>query len=195
MDSAANNLDLDASTKAPSTGSSLSFDDLYNQQFDFVWRSLRRLGVAPGLVDDATQDAFIVVHRRLSDLRSDASAKAWLFGIALRVAHDYRRSARRKPSQSFDIDTMTSQGKSPFDNTARAQAGRALERFLATLDDDRRAVFVLAELEELSAPDISEALGTGVNTIYSRLRAARERFAAFVARETENDAVQGDGHG
>ncbi|HEX2677902.1 MAG TPA: RNA polymerase sigma factor [Polyangiales bacterium] len=183
MDSAAGKLTLPAGTASAPVLKPRTFDDLYTQHFDFVWRSLRRLGVAPGLVDDATQDAFIVVHRRLGDLRSDASAKAWLFGIALRVAHDYRRTARRKPAMSADTDTMVSSERSPFESTATAQAGRILERFLSTLDEDRRSVFVLAELEQLSAPEISEALGAGVNTVYSRLRAARERFVEFLERE------------
>ncbi len=160
-----------------------SFEGLYKRHFDFVWRSLRRLGVPRSFVDDAAQDAFIVVHRRMPDLRPDASEKAWLFGIALRVAHDYRRTARRKPALSLDTDTVTSSEKSPFETSAIAQAGRLLERFLTTLDDDRREVFVLTELEGMSVPEISSALGTNLNTVYSRLRVARERFVAFLAHE------------
>jgi RNA polymerase sigma-70 factor (ECF subfamily) len=156
------------------------FDTLYEAYFDFVWRSLRRLGVPPSLAEDATQDAFVVVHRRLSDLRSDASPKAWLFGIALRVAHDYRRTLRRKGTSSLDAEAAPSKEHSPFDRTAKAQAAQVLERFLGTLDDDKHAVFVLAELEEMSAPEISEALTVNLNTVYSRLRAARERFVTYL---------------
>ena len=115
------------------------------------------------------------------DLEAGASAKGWLFGIALRVARDYRRRQKRKPTVSFDADAAPSSAANPFDDIAVAQAGRVLERFLATLDDDRRAVFVLSELEEMSAPEISTVLGTGVNTVYSRLRSARQRFVAFLA--------------
>lgn len=160
-----------------------SFEDIYAQSFDFVWRSLRRLGVPHELLDDAAQDTFIVVHRKLGELRPDASSKAWAFGIALRVARDYRRRLRRKPTVSHDMDMAASTSAGPFESTAAAQALRVLERFLGTLDDDKRAVFVLAELEEMSAPEIGEALGTGINTIYSRLRIARERFVAFLASQ------------
>lgn len=181
MESSAGKLRLESEPSEPKMAPERSFDDLYTQHFDFVWRNLRRLGVPPALLEDAAQDTFVVVHRRLLDLHHDASAKGWLFGIALRVAHDYRRTRKRKPTVSFDVDSTCSPSDGPFENVAVVEAGRVLERFLATLDADKRAVFVLAELEELSAPEMSEALGVGVNTIYSRLRAARERFVDFLA--------------
>jgi RNA polymerase sigma-70 factor, ECF subfamily len=157
------------------------FDVLYGEHFNFVWRSLRRLGVHPSWVEDAAQDAFLVVHRRLADLRPDASAKAFLFGIALRVARDYRRRAQRKHAVSLDVEKEISQQSGPFEKTAKAQAVRKLEAFLATLDEDRAAVFVLSELEGMTAPEISQALSVNQNTVYSRLRSARERFIAFAA--------------
>ncbi len=163
------------------------FEGIYAEQFDFVWRSLRRLGVDPAAVEDAAQDTFMIFHRRFSDLRPDASVKAFLFGIALRVAHDYRRSARRKKTVSLDTENQLSLDSGPFECTAKARAARLLERFLSSLDDDKRAVFVLAELEEMSGPEISEALSLKQNTVYSRLRVARERFLAFLA-------LEGDGH-
>jgi RNA polymerase sigma-70 factor (ECF subfamily) len=181
MSRAAQKLVLEASvTAAPAER---SFDVLYEQYFDFVWRSLRRLGVHPALVEDAAQDAFVVVHRRFADLRPEASVKAWLFGIAMRVASDYRRKQRRKGTVSIDVDSATSDDTSPYDSTARAEAARFVERFLSTLDDDKQAVFLLADLEGMSAPEISEALGTKLNTVYSRLRIARERLLEFMRAE------------
>jgi RNA polymerase sigma-70 factor (ECF subfamily) len=162
---------------------SRSFHALYQQFFDFVWRSLRRLGVRPALVEDAVQDTFIVVHRRLCDLRPDASAKAFVFAIALRVAHDYRRSDRRKGTESLHEEPVGGPETGPFEGTAKAEAVRVLERFLATLDESKRAVFVSAELEGMSAPEISEALDVPLNTVYSRLRVARERFVAFLTSQ------------
>ena len=158
-----------------------AFDTLYTLHFNFVWRSLRRLGVHPSWVEDAAQDTFLVVHRRLADLRPDASAKAFLFGIALRVARDYRRRALRKHSVSLDVEKEMSHLSGPFERAAKAEAVRMLEAFLATLDEDRAAVFVLSELEGMTAPEISQALGANQNTVYSRLRTARERFVVFAA--------------
>src|SRR3954447_16537186 len=92
-----------------------SFDSLYAEHFDFVWRTLRRLGVHPSVVDDAAQDTFVVLHRRLPELRADASARAFVFGIAQRVAHDYRRTARRKHSVSLEGE-LVSPGEGPFES-------------------------------------------------------------------------------
>jgi RNA polymerase sigma-70 factor, ECF subfamily len=181
MNSAAQKLPLGTPEAARSVAR--GFDDLYGRYFDFVWRSLRRLGVPPALVEDAAQDSFVVVHRRIADLRPDASEKAWLFGIAMRVARDYRRTQRRKGATSFDADTVTSGEVSPFERTAKAEATRTLERFLALVDEEKRAVFVMAELEGMTAPEISEATGVNLNTVYSRLRNARERFVAFLNEE------------
>jgi RNA polymerase sigma-70 factor, ECF subfamily len=161
----------------------LSFDELYAQHFKFVWRNLRRLGVPEALVEDAAQDTFVVVLRRITDLRPDASARGWLFAIALRVARDYRRTAQRKPVVSLDVERHASCDRSPFESAAQAQAGRVLERFLDTLDEARRVVFVLADLEDMTAPEIADSLGVPVNTVYSRLRSARERFVEFLEAE------------
>jgi RNA polymerase sigma-70 factor (ECF subfamily) len=157
------------------------FTALYRQHFDFVWRSLRRLGVSPAVVEDAVQDTFIVLHRRLGDLRPEASFRSFLFAIALRVARDYRRSAQRKSTDALDMDASSSHEPGPFERTATAQAARILERFLDSLDESKRAVFAAAELEGMTAPEISEALSMPVNTVYSRLRVARLRFVAYLA--------------
>jgi RNA polymerase sigma-70 factor (ECF subfamily) len=166
---------------------SCEFEALYHEHFDFVWRSLRRFGVDASLIEDATQDTFVVVHRRLADLRQNASRKAFLFGIAMRVAQDYRRRARRKGAETLDLESSVSREAGPFEHTAKVEAARLVERFLETLDDDKRAVFSLSDLEELSAPEISEALGVKLNTVYSRLRVARDLFIAYLAA--------GKGHG
>ena len=159
------------------------FAKLYADHFAFAWRTLRRLGVRESQLEDAAQDTFVVLHRRLSDLRPDASPKAFVFRVAQRVAHDYRRSARRKGAQSLDTESEISAEQGPFEHAAKAQGLRALMRFLKSLDDDRRAVFMLTELEQMSAPEIAEALGANLSTTYSRLRSARELFVAFLAQE------------
>jgi RNA polymerase sigma-70 factor, ECF subfamily len=164
----------------PQAPESRSFDDIYAQHFGFVWRNLRRLGVPEASVEDAAQDTFVVVYRRWQDLRPDASVKAWLFAIAVRVAHDHRRTQRRKGTVHLDVDNHASPELGPFDQTACAEAAGELESFLSSLDDGRRAVFVMAELEEMTAPEMTESLGVGLNTVYSRLRSARKSFMAFL---------------
>jgi RNA polymerase sigma-70 factor (ECF subfamily) len=158
------------------------FAEIYERHFSFVWRSVRRLGVAEASVDDAVQDVFLVVHRRLDDFEGRSSIKTWLFGIVLRVVKDWRRTDSRKRrvgagAGDGDLDSVAADGtQSPHALTEQAQAVRMLHRVLDSLDDDKRAVFVMAELEQMSAPEIAEALGVNLNTVYSRLRAARRAF-------------------
>jgi RNA polymerase sigma-70 factor (ECF subfamily) len=160
------------------------FAAVYEQNFDFVWRSLRRLGVPEASMDDAAQDLFIVVHRRLGEFAGRSSVRTWLFGIALRVAGDYRRRLRRKgaPLRPLPDALPDTTRPGPYEDLARREAARVLDGLLDALDDAKRAVFVLAELEQMTAPEIAEVLDVNVNTVYSRLRAARADFERAVAR-------------
>ena len=157
-----------------------TFEELYASYFGFVWRSLQRLGVQYASLEDATQDVFVVVHRRLSDLRAEASVKAFLFSIAFRVAQAYRRKVRRKGAESLDAELHASQASGPHELAVAAEALQVVERFVDSLDESKRVVFVLSELEQMSAPEIADALTIPVNTVYSRLRHARERFVGYL---------------
>src|SRR5437773_399542 len=162
-------------------GESADFTALYEAEFAYVWRSLRRLGVSDAQLDDATQDVFLVVYRRLSDFESRSKLRTWIFGIVLRVASTYRRTAARRPTEPLD-EHAAAREASVEDLADRAVAGHLLRRLLDDLDDERRAVFVLAELEQMTAPEIAAALGVNLNTVYSRLRSARRDINAAVAR-------------
>jgi RNA polymerase sigma-70 factor (ECF subfamily) len=159
-----------------------------------VWRSLSRLGVDHSAVEDAAQDVFVVAHRRLAAFEGRSSVKTWLFGIALRVARDYRRGIRRKrnhglvPEGEADVGAVAdADAPSPLESATRVEAVERLRAILAELDEDHRAVFVLAELEQMSAPEIAEAVGANLNTVYTRLRAARRTFNESVARHAARD--------
>jgi len=155
-----------------------TFEEAYEQLFDFVWRSLRRLGVPAASIDDAVQDVFVVIHRRLADFEGRSALKTWAFGIALRVAGDHKRLLRRKGGHA-PLDARIADGApGPVECLDRSEAVRELDRILGTLDEDKRAVFVLVEIEQLSAPEAAAALGVNVNTVYSRLRAARREVEA-----------------
>jgi RNA polymerase sigma-70 factor, ECF subfamily len=168
-----------------------SFEAVYEETFDFVWRNARRLGVAPAQLDDAVQETFVVVHRRLGEFEGRSSLRTWIFGVLVRVAADHRRSARRKSphqrGEAVDPDTLADDHDGPHERAARGEGVRLLHRLLDELDDDRRAVFVLAELEQMSAPEIAESLGENINTVYARLRAARQEFEAAAQRERARD--------
>jgi RNA polymerase sigma-70 factor (ECF subfamily) len=166
----------------------LSFGDVYATHFRFVWRSLRRLGVDEAAIDDAVQEVFLVVHRRLTDFEPRFTVRAWLFRILSRIARDQKRTWRRKSpgAQGTGVcepDTVPDHRMlDPLENAERAEAVRLLHRVLEELDDDKREVFVLMDLEEMSAPEVAQALGIPVNTAYSRLRVARLEFDQALAR-------------
>lgn len=169
------------------------FEQIYDDNSVFIWRSLRGLGVADANVDDAVQEVFIVVHRRLPEYEPRAHIRSWLFGIAMRVAKDHRRSARRKPTVPLGEDPVLVARDSPFEQVARNQALAFVERFLDTLNDEQRALFVLTELEQLRVPEAAEVLGENLNTTYSRQRVIRKLFAEALAQNPEVDSEMSGG--
>ncbi|HVY49388.1 MAG TPA: sigma-70 family RNA polymerase sigma factor [Minicystis sp.] len=169
-------------------GAALDFDMVYEEHFDFVWRAVRQLGVAAASLDDAAQDVFVVAYRRLGDFDGRATVRAWLFGIAMRVASDYRRTVRRKGGAVELTPDLASARPSPQDDAETSESLRLFFRALDALDARQREVFVLAEVEQFTAPEAAAALGIPVNTVYSRLRAARLAFDAFLDAEGGGDA-------
>ena len=159
-----------------------SFEALYEEHFDFVWRSLRRLGIPAVHIDDAVQDVFLVVHRRLGEFEGRSTVKTWLFGIALRVASVHRRAAARRPTEPLTEEPADAAPAAAETLSEAREAARLVHQLLECLDEDRRAVFVLSELEQMTAPEISAALGVNLNTVYSRLRLARRDFDAALSR-------------
>jgi RNA polymerase sigma-70 factor (ECF subfamily) len=162
-----------------------SWETLYEEHFDFVWRSLRRLGVPVSGLDDAAQEVFLVAFRRASDFEGRSTLKTWLFGIAWNVA---RRASRTHPRHEEPLsDHEPSVATNQEESASRAEAVRTLYQVLNELDSEKRAVFVMAELEELTAPEIAEITGAPLNTVYSRLRAARADFDTALRRRRARD--------
>lgn len=164
-------------------------EEIYDAHFDFVWRSARRMGVPEAHADDVVQEVFLVAHRRLGDFEGRSTIKTWLFGILYRVVSDHRRRLRRKGGLDPLPEGLAAPPEScPAEQTAKRQRVELLHSLLASLDEDKRAVFVLAELEQMTAPEIGEALGLKINTVYSRLRGARKKFDEALARHRAREA-------
>lgn len=163
------------------------FDALYGEHFEFVWRTLRRLAVRPEDLDDAAQDVFIVFLRRRAEFRRESSYRTWLFGIASNVAHQYRRKASRQAHTTPVTESQHTPHPSPLEQASSSEALRVIDAFLTSLDDSKRDVFILAELEQMSAPEIAEALGVKLNTVYSRLRAARQAFQQLLSQHARSE--------
>jgi RNA polymerase sigma-70 factor, ECF subfamily len=156
------------------------FDALYRAHVRFVWRSLRRLGVREASLEDATQEVFLVVHRRFQDFRPGPTEKAWLFAIALRVASDQRRWVRRKGKLAPLREELIEGPGSPFEGTMKREASDLVNGFLDELDEARRSAFVLSELEQMTGAEAAVALDISPNTFFSRVYSARKAFVAFL---------------
>jgi RNA polymerase sigma-70 factor, ECF subfamily len=160
---------------------------IVTQHVDFVWRSLRRLGVCEADLPDAAQQVYLVVARKLSEVRC-GSERGFLFQTALRVAADMRRSRRRR-RECEDAPLAEIEDSAPRpDHYAEERRRRAqLDRVLDAMPLELRAVFVLSEIEELPMVEIALLLDIPAGTVASRLRRARLRFREQVAllHETE----------
>ncbi len=153
---------------------------LYREHFAMVWRGLRRLGVPEASLEDATQDVFLIVHRRAGDFAGRSSIKTWIYGIAVRVAKDYRRAERRHSRRVEQLAARLAyepeSAHSPADEAEHREANRLLHAALATMAEELRDVLVLVELEQLPVREAATALGLRVRTCQRRLRAAHEAF-------------------
>jgi RNA polymerase sigma-70 factor (ECF subfamily) len=167
-------VELAHSAPKATTAAAPPFAELYAEYAAFAWRTLRRLGVREADVEDVTQEAFVVVHRKLPEFDGRSSVKTWLFGICLRVASDHRRRAHVRREESVeevpDSATEPEQGKA----LEQRQARKVLDQILETLDEDKRTAFVLFELEQWPMADVAEAMGCPLQTAYARLYAARK---------------------
>ena len=166
------------------SGMSVSFESVYRTEFKPVWRVLARLGVPSASVEDVVHDVFLTAHRKWSDYDPARPARAWLFGIAYRKAADHRALKRYRHEVSDD-DAAAEVAAPSASSSDRRDAIKVLEMALAQMSDDARAVFVMHELEERAVPEIAELMGTPVPTAYTRLRSARQTFAAVVSSQAE----------
>jgi RNA polymerase sigma-70 factor (ECF subfamily) len=181
-----------ATQSTPAAGKRVTdFRALYDAHIDFVWRNLRRLGIPDADADDKTQEVFVVAHRRLAEFEDRGfGARAWLFQIALRVASDARRHRRRHPEDADGGIAMARESIAPDQTTSVAlrEDLTRLDRALGRIEVGRRAVLVLHEIEELTAPEIANSLGISVNTVYSRLRVARAELELALRGDMLRDA-------
>ena len=172
-----------------------SFRAVYDEYFGFVWRCTRRLGVPAEAVDDVVQEIFVVVHARLDTVEQPLSLRSWIYGVVRRVAQTYRRSRRTRIAREvlrFDCDLVEEMKPSPLDLAVLSDDLRLLWRLLGELDRQKREVLILAELEEMTVPEIAKAVGIPLNTAYSRLRVARDEFNKEFARHVQREAQSRD---
>jgi RNA polymerase sigma-70 factor, ECF subfamily len=152
---------------------------VFSDQADFVWRSLRRLGVPLADADDALQEVFLVVYRRIADYEDRGFMRAWLFSISRQVSSHYHRGVKRTEERHRGlVPSVTAPDAEEL--VARREAEQLVNGFLEELQEPQRSVFYLSDIEGLTAPEIAAALGVNLNTVYGRLRQARKRFEDVV---------------
>lgn len=158
----------------------LDFGEVFREHGAFVMRTVRRMGVPAADIEDVSQNVFLVVHRHLASYEGRGTVKAWLFGIVRRAVADHRRARRRRPeipTQDPPLGSVEPENEAALD---RARERALLDRALDVLDDDKREVFVLFELEQMPMVEVAAAVGCPLQTAYSRLYAARDRVKDVV---------------
>lgn len=160
----------------------VDFRSIYDAEVSYVWRYLQYMGVPSRDIEDKVQDVFVALFRCWERYDTSRPVRPWLTGIGFRVASDYRRKAGYHREVMHCPVEAVDHGPGPEAALARRQAADLVHEALEALDPDRRAVFVLHDIEGQTVPSIARGLGVSVNTLYSRLRHARDRYKAAVRR-------------
>jgi RNA polymerase sigma-70 factor, ECF subfamily len=158
----------------------LSFERLYELHFSFSWRVLEHLGVPRRCIDDAVQEVWLAVHRRLPSFEGRSQIETWLFGIALNIARNVRRAEARRRLMVDATPELRSSTPDPEALRARSEAYHQVQRFLDTLDEQQRAIFVCNLIEHLSAAETAQATGVEVNVVYQTVRNLRRWFKSWL---------------
>lgn len=171
-----------------------AFEVVYAEHFDYVWQTTRRLGVRGGEVADVVQEAFLTVHTLLPKYESRNAIRGWLYAIVARtVLHHHRTRRRRTAPGENELDEALVEGfadadaRGPEESVAASEHVRLLEGLLDSLEPEKRVVIVLAAFEHKSMAEIAAILDLNPNTVATRLRAARERIQAALARHNARD--------
>ncbi len=158
-----------------------SFESIYRAHAGFVFQVLVRLGVSRSDAEDVCQEVFAIVHAKLASFAGRSALRTWIYGIAFRAASEHRRRAWVRRERPMDVDPGVDDG-TPLEKLAAKQARAVLERILASLDDEKRSVFVFYEIEQLPMSEVAEIVGCPLQTAYSRLHAARDSVQDAIVR-------------
>lgn len=161
--------------------------DFFNSYAQFVWRTARYLGVSESDLDDVSQEVFTVVHRRIGDFEARSSPRTWIYGICLRVVSAYRRRAFRRHERLYEKTPDQVIRETPETNYSQQQARERIQYALDQLEAEKRAVFVLYELEQLKMDEVANIVGCRRKTAYSRLYAARKEVLRILKQTTNTE--------
>jgi len=178
---------VDLGPKAPSDAGAAvakpTVREIFEESSAFVWRTLRYLGVAESNLGDASQEVFLVVHRKLPDFEGRSSIRTWLYGICLRVARGSQRKAHHRREQLTDQPPPIPTDGDQDVAVEREQIREQLKTALDSIGPKKREVFVLHEIEELPLSEIATILDLPMGTVYSRHRGARLELQSYLRRQ------------
>ena len=175
---------------SPSTKTALhDFRSLYEHYFPLVWRWATRLGIPHSALDDVVQEIFLAIFQHVDEFEGRSSLKTWIFGVTIGVTRNFRRRHTSGPigDSSSELDTLLERAPHPEAIAQQTEALALLQAILDGLDEEKREVFVLSELEELTMIEISQIVGVSPNTVTSRLRLARQAVQAAWERAAARD--------
>ncbi len=166
-----------------------TFEEIYHAYVEFVWRVVRRRGVPEHEVEELVHEAFLVVHRRLPFYEPRASIRSWVFAIARGVVSNHRRGRRRASEREMNF-VQSDSPETPEEAYRRKQLAHDVALFIETLDDKKKSVFMLCDVEGLRAASVAARLGIRTNLVHTRLRSARVSFKIFLAERGYGDEGQ-----
>jgi len=174
---------------SPTKAATHDFRSLYEHYFPLVWRWATRLGIPHSALDDVVQEIFLAIFQHVDEFEGRSSLKTWIFGVTIGVTRNFRRRHTSGPvgGSSSELDTLLERAPHPEEIAQQSEALALLQTILDALDDEKREVFVLSELEELTMIEISQIVGVSPNTITSRLRLARQAVQAAWERAAARD--------
>lgn len=155
---------------------------VFDEHGRYVFRVLRYLGIREADLPDLCQEVFIIVHRKLDGFEGRSSIRTWLYRICQRAASDYRRRAHVRREVAMAGAVEDPELFEPADTVSRLEARSAMEFALGQLDEPKREIFVLYEIEGLTMREVCEVLDCPLQTAYSRLHAARKVLADALER-------------
>jgi RNA polymerase sigma-70 factor (ECF subfamily) len=171
-----------AASNEPLADAPLDAGTIFQEEFRYVWNTLRRLGIQERDLEDLAHEVFVRVHDQLPLFDPSRPLRPWLFGIALGIATNYRRLARHRVQLMAEPPEVTDQARRADESLEQSEQAQLVHAALQDVSLEQRAVLVLHELDGCPIPEIATTLGLGLNTAYSRLRLGREAFRSAFRR-------------
>jgi len=146
---------------------------IFDEHARYIWRTLRHLGIPEADAPDLCQEVFVTVHRKLPSFEARSSLRTWLYGICIRIASEYRRRPYVRKEMSLSQPAYEASEQCAVGADSALEQRSAVQHLLAVLDEDKRQVVVLYEIEGFSMKEVADIVACPLQTAYSRLHAAR----------------------